>query len=242
MLPRFAKSEKPLCGMAVDLNSIPLCTRQGFRRYRTSREWLRAKLGPMILSYFALDLLSVLMMKDPYFVLGPEYINATTTSSSAPLSLPPLLANLPTPLLFLYRSLVCCAAILLAIDLIMTCYQLFAHLALRRLLGTRSELWHFPCTNGSFTYSVLDKGMAGFWGSWWHQTFRVAFSKSFRKQTIPILGRFGARTPILLRLWGSTNPRKLLDYAEDCLRLPLSPLLRRCHAVLTREQVHRAYG
>lgn len=154
----------------MDLNSIPLCTRQGYRRYTTSREWVRIKLIPMIVGYFALDFLSVIMMKDPYFILGPEL------APVAPVAMPRVLASLPAPLLFLYRSLVCFSAVLLAIELIITSYQLLTHLLVRRLLGTRSELWHYPCVYGSFVYGVLDKGMVGFWGVWWHQTFRVAFS------------------------------------------------------------------
>lgn len=129
----------------------------------------------MVLEYLALDLLSVLMMKDPYFILGPEL--ATQVTASLPLPLPPFLAALPPPALFLYRGLVCFAALLIAIDLIMTLWQLFAYFVLGpRVLGPRAELWHYPCIYGGFTASVLDKGMVGFWGGWWHQTFRVAFS------------------------------------------------------------------
>lgn len=124
----------------------------------------------MALSYLLLDLLSVLMMKDPYFILGPEL------ALSSPLPLPFYLAPLPGPALFIYRGLACFLAILLAIDLILTTYQIFAHLCLHRVLGARSELWHFPCIYGGFTHGVLDKGLVGFWGAWWHQTFRIAFS------------------------------------------------------------------
>ncbi|KAF3762317.1 hypothetical protein M406DRAFT_263598 [Cryphonectria parasitica EP155] len=183
ILPRFAKPEKPLCGSLVDLTSLPLRTRQGYRRYTSSREWLRLRLIPMILSYLALDALSVLMMKDPYFIFGPDFeaitITTSTTSSSSlhhRLTLPPILAALPSPILFLYRALLCLPAILITIDLIMTSYQLLSHFVLAPLLGTRAELWHYPCVYGSFTPCVLDKGMAGFWGGWWHQTFRAAFS------------------------------------------------------------------
>lgn len=154
----------------MDLNSIPLCTRQGYRRYSTTQEWVRAKLGPIIAGYFALDFLSVIMMKDPYFILGPEL------ASVAPVTLPPVLASLPAPLLLLYRSIVCFSGVFLAIDLMITLYQLLSHILLRRLLGTRSELWHYPCVYGSFVYGVLDKGIVGFWGAYWHQTFRVTFS------------------------------------------------------------------
>lgn len=172
ILPHFAKPEKPLSGSLVDLESIPLVTRQGYRRYRSTSEWLHAKLPSMILSYLGLDFLSVMMMKDPYFILGPEL----ASSPALPTQLPWPLASFPPSILFIYRGLACFAGILFAIDLIITTYQLFAHLCLRRLLGTRAELWHFPTVYGGFTHGVLDKGLVGFWGAWWHQTFRIAFS------------------------------------------------------------------
>lgn len=175
VIPHFAKPEKPLSGALVDLTSIPLRTRQGYRRYTTSREWLRAKLGHLLLGYLSLDLLSVIMMKDPYFILGPDFANATADGAAA-VALPPYLASLPSLVLFTYRSLVCFAAIFLAIENIFLCAGLFAHFVLRRLYGTRAELWHFPSVFGSFIYGVADRGMAGFWGAWWHQTFRTAFA------------------------------------------------------------------
>lgn len=175
ILPRFAKAEKPHTGSPVDLTSIPLVTRQGYRRYKTGREWIRAKIFPMLLEYFALDLLSTLMMKDPYFILGPEL--STEYIASAPHSLPPLLAALPYPILFIYRALLSFPAVLIAIDLIITLAQMSAYFLLGpAILGTRAELWHYPSVYGGFTPSVLDKGLVGFWGGWWHQTFRVAFS------------------------------------------------------------------
>lgn len=174
VLPHFAKPEKPLSGALVDLASIPLVTRQGYRRYRTGGEWLRSQVRVLVLGYLVLDLLSVLMMKDPYFILGPELAAAAQS-----LELPPLLAALPPVLLALFHSLSCFAAIVVVINLIMTSWQLVAHYLLPSSLltgSTRAELWHYPSVNGSFVHNVLDKGVTGFWGGWWHQTFRVAFS------------------------------------------------------------------
>ncbi|KUI62089.1 hypothetical protein VP1G_09219 [Cytospora mali] len=112
IIPHFAKPERPLSLAPVDVDSIPLRTRQGYRRFTTRRALARAQLLPMALGYLALDLGSL------------------------------------------------------------TCLFLLP----RRLLGTRAELWHYPSTYGAFVPNVLDKGLAGFWGGWWHQTFRVAFS------------------------------------------------------------------
>ncbi|KAG7293018.1 hypothetical protein NEMBOFW57_003063 [Staphylotrichum longicolle] len=41
--------------------------------------------------------------------------------------------------------------------------------------GARAELWQHPPLFGGFAASVLDRGLAGFWGGWWHQTFRLGF-------------------------------------------------------------------
>ncbi|PSR90443.1 hypothetical protein BD289DRAFT_505143 [Coniella lustricola] len=188
VIPHFAKPEKPLSNSLVDLSSIPRCTRQGYCRYTSKREWLRLRLGPMLLMYLALDALSTLMMKDPYFVLGPEDFAAMNRGKSPSdptlLILPPVLAALPPSMLTMYRASLCLLAILLAIDLIMGIYQLVEHSVVRPILinlvyhdNTNTlELWRYSSVYGSFTYSVLDRGMAGFWGGWWHQTFRPAFS------------------------------------------------------------------
>jgi hypothetical protein len=168
VLPRFSKPDRPQSDSPVDLRSIPESTPQGFRRYTTRRAWVRSEAIPFVLGYLTLDALSVLMMKDPYFILGPEY-----SSSGAPL--PRLLAALPPWLLFTYRSLVSFAGVLTAIAVVMKLWQLVCAFALAPLLGTRAELWHYPTLMGGFTHNVLDRGLAGFWGAWWHQTFRVAF-------------------------------------------------------------------
>ncbi|ROV94624.1 hypothetical protein VPNG_09185 [Cytospora leucostoma] len=203
IIPHFAGPETPLAGCPVDTGSIPLRTRQGFRRHATRRSLVRARLASVLLGYLVLDLLTVLMRRDPYFILGPEFasegatIPATTISSwwasasttgdsnhnQNALSLPPLLAALPAWLLLTYRAVLCFSAIITAVDVIMSLWHLTCttllrgpHLGLDILPGTRAELWHYPSTYGSFAANVLDKGLAGFWGGWWHQTFRVAFS------------------------------------------------------------------
>lgn len=170
VVPHFSKPEKPQSSSPVDLTSIPESTPQGYRRYTTRRAWLRAELGGFIIGYLALDALSVLMMKDPYFILGPEY-----THSAVAIPLPGLLAALPPWLLFTYRCLTSFAGVLAAISVVMKLWQLICAFALRPLLGTRAELWHYPTLMGGFTHNVLDRGLAGYWGAWWHQTFRVAF-------------------------------------------------------------------
>ncbi|KAI3400440.1 hypothetical protein diail_3061 [Diaporthe ilicicola] len=171
VIPRFSKPDKPHSAAQADLSSIPMSTPQGYRRFATRRSWLRSELSTIVVGYLAMDALSVMMMKDPYFILGPEY-----TASAVPIPLPSPLAALPPWLLFTYRSLTGFVAVIAAIGTIMKAWQLICAFPLRPLLGTRAELWHYPTLYGNFTTNVLDKGLAGFWGGWWHQTFRVAFS------------------------------------------------------------------
>ncbi|KKY34551.1 hypothetical protein UCDDA912_g05505 [Diaporthe ampelina] len=171
VVPRFSKPDKPHSGSLVDLGSIPASTPQGYRRHTTRRSWIRSELGPFVAGSLVLDALSVLMMKDPYFILGPEY-----TDSDTPIPLPPLLAALGPWQLFLCRSLLGSAGVLAAISVVMKLWQLTCAFTLRPLLGSRAELWHYPTLFGGFTHNVLDRGLAGFWGGWWHQTFRVAFA------------------------------------------------------------------
>lgn len=182
IIPHFSRPDKPLSSSPVDIHSIPLCTRQGYRRFTTRRAFARAQLLPLVLGYLALDAIIVLMVKDPHFILGPDFAAEAAEKATAspptgplprPLTLPPFLAALPPPVLFTYRAMLCFSAIFTAIELIMTLWQLACLYLLP--LGTRAELWHYPSTHGAFAPTVLDRGLAGFWGGWWHQTFRVAF-------------------------------------------------------------------
>lgn len=120
------------------------------------------------------------MKKDPYYILGPEFADLNSkpsTSTPNPLALPPFLAALPPPLLTLYRSLISFSFIFLGIQSGFLVSQFYAHFSLGpRVLGVRAELWHHPTPFGAFTSNVLDRGLAGFWGGWWHQTFRAAFA------------------------------------------------------------------
>jgi len=104
------------------------------------------------------------MTQDPYFIFGP----------GSPHALPPHLRGLHPTLLGLYRSGLAFAGILAALHAILYADQVVRCLLLRPLLGTRAELWHYPTLFGSFAL-VLDRGLAGFWGAWWHQSFRAAF-------------------------------------------------------------------
>ncbi|KAH8905115.1 hypothetical protein BR93DRAFT_999159 [Coniochaeta sp. PMI_546] len=171
-IPSFRRPSKPLSESLVELSSIPRRTKTGYARCTTRRSFLRNRLGRMATAYVLLDVCTVLMLRDPYFILGPDY---------APHPLPPYLSPLsPHPLSFL-RSLIALTAIISALYLVFSLDQVVqfllshSHPSLLRLCGPRADLWQYPDTFGSFAANVLDNGLAGFWGGWWHQTFRGAF-------------------------------------------------------------------
>lgn len=148
------------------LHSIPATSREGFTRVRTRWELVRERLWACMLpSYLLLDLCAVYMLQDPYFVAGPEHGEA----------LPPVLAALPPAVLALCRTALSFVGILSALWLAWNLGALGLAFLGPPVFGFRAEPWHLPSMSGSFA-NVLDRGLAGFWGAWWHQTFRFGFA------------------------------------------------------------------
>ncbi|GME42553.1 uncharacterized protein LTHEOB_5546 [Neofusicoccum parvum] len=134
---------------------------------QTRSEALRAGWRTFITGYLALDLLKVITIHDPYFW--------GLTTAPGPSFLPPFIRHSPT-LLRTFRLIVSLFAIKTALTTIFAMAPLFfIGLLGPRAIGARASPWMYPDTFGSFR-SVLDHGLAGWWGSWWHQTFRFAFS------------------------------------------------------------------
>ncbi|KAK4236893.1 hypothetical protein C8A03DRAFT_45167 [Achaetomium macrosporum] len=162
----------------VRLDLIPLDSRSGTSRSRTYASFLRSRLLQFTLSYLTIDLLTITMRRDPYFLLGPDY-----ASHQTPLPLPHFLTVLPLQGISipLSRNLSAAAGILAGLHLYFSLLQLVCVFLLSRVLGPRySELWQHPTLFGSFRLSVCDRGLAGFWGGWWHQTFRLGFTAPVR--------------------------------------------------------------
>jgi hypothetical protein len=44
-----------------------------------------------------------------------------------------------------------------------------------KVLGLRGYAWQYPTNWGSYT-EILNRGLNGYWGGLWHQTFRFAFA------------------------------------------------------------------
>ncbi|KAL1879939.1 hypothetical protein VTK73DRAFT_6635 [Phialemonium thermophilum] len=197
-IPHFEPPKDPHARELVKLDSIPLRTRSGYGRCTTHAAFVRSRLWTITWSYLALDFCSVFMAKDPYFVFG--------SSPDRPYPLPPSLAAYPVFVTQIWRGVLALLylwgllSFIIASDHFCRCiFFSVLHFCsrrpsldslsssssssapsslnwLRRLAGPRVDLWQYPDIFGSFTAGVLDRGLVGFWGTTWHQTFRSAFS------------------------------------------------------------------
>ncbi|KAF2637793.1 hypothetical protein P280DRAFT_457443 [Massarina eburnea CBS 473.64] len=142
--------------------------------YPTHRSLLVANLKTLVSGYLILDLVKTLIVHDPYFwglvdAAPAPYIPFSTLLTSHP------------PLLRITRLAISQFAIMWALKSVFSLAPLFFSGTLGpALLGARAEPWIYPETWGSYA-QVLDKGLAGWWSSWWHQTFRFAFEQPSRK-------------------------------------------------------------
>jgi hypothetical protein len=142
------------------------------RMYFTRRELLVKNAQRFIFGYVLLDALKTLMNHDPYFWGIVERL--------PPSWYPNFLLSSPT-LLRMYRLAVSQLMIKYALQTLFCLAPLFfCGILGTPLIGARAEAWMYPETWGSYSY-VLDRGIAGWWSGWWHQTFRFAFEQPSRK-------------------------------------------------------------
>lgn len=145
-------------------------SRTGIRRFSDRRALLKACLLNLATGYIVLDGIKTLGIHDPYMWYGDM-------SLPLPSFLPSIIQTSPV-LTQSYRLLICLCAINLALWAIFKMGPVFFVAILGpKLIGLRGEAWLNPADMfGDFTH-VLDSGLAGWWGAWWHQTFRFAFQQ-----------------------------------------------------------------
>jgi Membrane bound O-acyl transferase family len=144
----------------------------------STRLLTRTVIRDFLICYLVLDIVKTAAMNDPYFW------GIAPISSPAPnvAYLPPLITN-SQPLIKLYRLLLSLAGVVSTLSFIFSlCPITFAVLfpLLDLTKHTRAPLLEpllYPPYWGDFTTAVLDKGLAGWWGKWWHQMFRVGISE-----------------------------------------------------------------
>ncbi|GAB0132226.1 hypothetical protein EsDP_00000668 [Epichloe bromicola] len=149
----------------VDTRSIPRQTTSGYNRPVTETELVRSRLAYVLSAYLILDLLVLLaihIIKDPFFILGPD--NGY--------DLPPGLASKPPWMLLLYREAFSLVTIWASITAVFSLSDVVQYYFLSYFFPSRAILWQHASTFGTFS-EVLDRGLAGWWGGWWHQTFRL---------------------------------------------------------------------
>lgn len=143
---------------------MPRQTSSGYTRFLTEREFLRSHVINVVLCAIIIDFIYLQMSVDPYYLAGPNH----------EYELPPLIAHKsPLRLLFCRQSY----AVVFVVSCITYMYSttaIFQYYIFKIFFPSRAFLWKFPSTFGKFS-EVLDRGLAGWWGSWWHQTFRVVF-------------------------------------------------------------------
>ena len=131
----------------------------------------------MIIYYLLVDIMKSTMMSDPYFW------GAAALSSALPYD-PPYINASPIAITTL-RLLISMSSVILALSLIFSLSPLFFSLLLPNLAPnlTKSPMTE-PLLNppywGPFVSSVLDHGLPGFWGRWWHQMFRFGYQEPGR--------------------------------------------------------------
>ncbi|KAI3342802.1 hypothetical protein F4824DRAFT_120323 [Ustulina deusta] len=141
-------------------------SKQGYGRTLSRRKLIISRwFFNVVPSYVIVDLCAALMTTDPYFLVGPEHNHP----------LPTHLASLHPVLLSLQRTVLAFMAIFFAIQYVFNFGAVVLALYCPPILGFRAHPWHLPSMTGSFA-QVLDRGLPGFWGAWWHQTFRAGFS------------------------------------------------------------------
>lgn len=125
----------------------------------THASFVRSRLLSIFFSYLALDLWTITARYDPYFVPGPG------------VPLPALPTILPA-LLPLVHTLLSALGILSALIFYLSLHQLLTYLTTPRL---HRHLFLYPTPFGSLR-ALPSRGLAGVWGSFWHQSFRLGFT------------------------------------------------------------------
>ncbi|KAK0259511.1 hypothetical protein LTS09_005862 [Friedmanniomyces endolithicus] len=122
-----------------------MVSRTGIRRYADRSALLTNAAISLVIGYILLDGIKTLMHRDPYFWGTYRLVLS--------------LAGIYTALWTIFKLGPVC----------------FCGVLGPKWLGVRSEAWMNPADMFGSYNMVLTKGLAGWWGGWWHQTFRLAF-------------------------------------------------------------------
>ncbi|KAJ5146291.1 uncharacterized protein N7515_000855 [Penicillium bovifimosum] len=151
--------------------------------YPSGRDRLRAAFRTFFICYLGLDILKVIvLMPDPFF----RGLASADSSSPFPffladISVHPVLAQLCHNIysaLGVYVAFECVTSLnpifFLGLSLA------FPNGAKKLTAAPLGAPWLYSSTFGPFLIPILDHGLAGCWGRWWHQVFRHGFMVSAR--------------------------------------------------------------
>ncbi|OBT90165.1 hypothetical protein VE02_00888 [Pseudogymnoascus sp. 03VT05] len=142
-----------------------LTSRTGIKCFQTRKELARYVISRFILCYLILDVCKFQIIHDPFFRTGDESLPA-----------PAYLENIPPFVITRIRRNTLVLSLVTFIQFHAPLVPIVASLLLGpSVLGIRGEPWMYATTWGRPS-TILDKGLGGFWGSWWHQTFRAGFT------------------------------------------------------------------
>jgi hypothetical protein len=144
-----------------------IISKTGIKSFRTRKELARYVIPMFILSYLMLDVCKLQIIYDPFYRTGNDSLPA-----------PAYLEGLPPFLITRIRRNTVILALATFIQFHALLVPMIGSLLLGpTVLGIRGESWMYLTTWGG-PFTILDKGLGGFWGSWWHQTFRAGFTAS----------------------------------------------------------------
>jgi hypothetical protein len=134
---------------------------------------LRNSLRDFIVGYLVLDVIKTLIAHDAFFFTGDFNL-------PGPSYLPRMLSSSPS-FMKSQRLLLAQLAVYWALETIFkTASLIFVGMLGSQRIGVRGQYWMYPREWGSYS-TVFNRGLAGWWGEWWHQTFRYAFASPGKK-------------------------------------------------------------
>lgn len=145
-----------------------------------ARTRLKIAFASFVKSYLLLDFVKVLMMRDPYFI--------GMVSPGIPPPFPfNYLSDIPSGIT-LYRHMLTGYGVYIALSygtsfgppIFLGLSVAFPNFARAITSVPLDAPWLYTDTFGPFFKSALEHGLAGCWGRWWHQLFRVGFTNAGR--------------------------------------------------------------
>lgn len=168
--PRVEASLEKITTAEAEKKDFPR-TSAGRVRFEERGQAIRHYIWLLIQAYVVLDAIKTVTSHDPYFW--------GLLDAPPPSYLPELIKSSPT-LTTSYRTIIAVLFIWQALQLSFTIPQLFLLVAFTPdTAGSNAEAWLYPDQFGGYN-TVATRGLAGFWGGWWHMLFRASFQSGSR--------------------------------------------------------------